>query len=157
MIHRTKKIKFKDGKDSNSMIMRKLMYNFLRDSRITTTETRAKALKMYLERIISKAKEKTEANKNYLLRYFPDKKIISVLFDQVGPAFANVNGGYVKIVRLTQRENDAAMMVRLLWAHPAVIDWSQVEAPKTSVKSKKSVTSSDKAKAKSDKKAKADK
>lgn len=125
MIHKTKKIKFKNGQDSNSMIMRKLMYNFLRDSRITTTEARAKALKMYLERIISKAKEKTESNKNYILRYFPNKKIISVLFDQVGPAFANINGGYVKIVRLSQRENDAAMMVQLLWAHPVVVDWSE--------------------------------
>ncbi|HRN70973.1 MAG TPA: bL17 family ribosomal protein [Candidatus Woesebacteria bacterium] len=123
MIHKTKKIKFKNGQDSNRMIMRKLMYNFLRDSRITTTEARAKALKTYMDRVVSKAKERTESNKNYLLKFFNDQKIISVLFDQVGPAVTNINGGFVKIVRLNQRENDAAMMVQLLWAHPVVIDW----------------------------------
>ncbi len=123
MIHKTKKIKFKNGQDANAMLMRKLMYNFLRDSRITTTEAKAKALKMYMDRVVSKAKEKTEANKNYLLRYFNDQKIISVLFNQVGPAVAKINGGFVKIVRKNQRENDATMMVQLLWAHPVVIDW----------------------------------
>jgi large subunit ribosomal protein L17 len=125
MIHKTKKIKFKNGQDANAMLMRKLMYNFLRDSRITTTEAKAKALKTYMDRMVSKAKEKTEANKNYLLRYFNDQKIISVLFDQVGPAVSKINGGFVKTVRLNQRKNDATMMVQLLWAHPVVIDWGR--------------------------------
>jgi large subunit ribosomal protein L17 len=138
MIHKTKKIKFKDGQDANQMLMRKLVYNFLRYSRITTTEAKAKALKMYLDRIVSKTKEKTEANKNYILRYFSDKKIISVLFDQIGPAVAHINGGYVKTVRLQQRESDATMMVQLLWAHPVVVDWGdKKEEPVKEVKAEK--------------------
>lgn len=139
MNHKTNKIKFGLGQDANSMLMRKLMYNFLRDARITTTEAKAKALKTYLDRVVSKTKEKTEANKNYLLKYFNDKKIISVLFDQVGPAIAKINGGFVKIVRLNKRENDATMMVQVLWAHPVVIDWEdkKVAEVKTAKKSKK--------------------
>lgn len=143
MIHKTKKIKFKNGQDANTMMMRKLMYNFLRDSRITTTEARAKALKRYMDRIVSKAKEKTEANKNYLLRYFNDKKIISVLFEQVGPAMAKINGGFVKIVRQNQRQNDGSMMVQMHWAHPMVIDWGtpvQVKEETKPVKKTKKVT-----------------
>jgi large subunit ribosomal protein L17 len=130
MIHRTKKIKFKKGQDSNTMIMRKLMYNFLRFSHVKTTEHRAKAMKMYLERILTKAKEKTEANKNYLLRYFQQKNVMKVLFEQVGPAIAPFQGGYVKIIRLNQRMNDAAMMVELQWAHPVVLDWGDKKVVK---------------------------
>ncbi len=128
MNHKKNKIKFKLGQDANGMLMRKLMYNFLRDAHITTTEAKAKALKIYIDRLVSKAKEKTEANKNYLLQFFPDKKMISVLFEQVGPAVANINGGFVKIVRMNKRENDASMMVQLLWAHPVVIDWGDQKA-----------------------------
>lgn len=134
MIHKTKKIKFNNGQDANAMLMRKLMYNFLRNSRITTTEAKAKALKTYMDRVVSKAKEKTEANKNYLLRFFNDKKTISVLFDQVGPAIAKINGGFVKIVRENRRENDGAMKVQLLWAHPVVIDWGNQPVAEEKVK-----------------------
>ena len=60
MIHGVKKSKFKGGQDSNSMIMRKLMYNFVRFAHVTTTEARAKALKSELDRALTKTKEKTE-------------------------------------------------------------------------------------------------
>ncbi len=123
MNHGTKKVKFKDGQDSNTMIMRKLMYNFLRFSHLTTTERKAKALKMYLDRILTKSKVKSEANKNYLLRYFQQKGVMDVLFEQVGPAIEKIQGGYVRIVRKNQRINDGAMMVQVRWAHPVVLDW----------------------------------
>lgn len=133
MIHRTKKVKFHSGSDSNKMILRKMMRNFIVNSHIKTSEKRAKILKRYLDIVVSKSKEYSEANKNYLLRYFPDKNIISILFDQVGPAVKDINGGYVRIVRLNKRESDASMRVRLEWAHPVVID----KTPKASKEDEK--------------------
>lgn len=130
MIHKTNKVKFNNGQDANQMLMRKLAYNFLHNAGIKTTEAKAKALKTYMDRIVSKSKEKSEANKNFLMKYFDDKKTISALFDQVGPAVAKINGGFVKIVRLNQRENDGSMMVKLLWAHPVVIDWEDKKEDK---------------------------
>ena len=138
MRHLTKKVKFHDGQDSDTSIMKKLMYNFLRNAHITTTERKAKVLKMYMDRAISKTKEKTEANKNYLLSYFPDSKIIKVLFEQVGPAIAKINGGFVKTTRINQRQTDGALMVKVQWAHPVVIDWGdkkkEVKATKAAAK-----------------------
>lgn len=125
MIHRTKKIKFHSGADSNKMILRKMLRNFFLNSHLETTEKRGKILKSSLDHIVAKTRVENEANKNYLLRYFPDMKFIRTLFTQVGPAVKDINGGYVRIVRKNQRENDATMMVRVEWAHPVVIDWEQ--------------------------------
>lgn len=118
MKHRTHKYTFGQGTDANSMMMRKLMKNFIKSSHIETTITRAKALKVYMDRIVSKSRVYSESNKNFLLRYFPEKDFQRVLFTQVGPAVAKISGGYVKIVRLSHRDNDGAMMARLEWAHP---------------------------------------
>ena len=130
MQHRTNKFTFGSGIDANSMLMRKLMKNFISSSQIETTITRAKALKVYMDRIVSKTRVYSEYNKNYLLRYFPEKKYQKVLFDQIGPAVAKISGGYVRIVRLGKRDNDGAMMARVEWAHPVVIDWENKKSSK---------------------------
>lgn len=134
MIHRTKKIKFHSGSDSNKMILRKMMRNFFMNAHLETTEKRGKILKSSLDHIIAKTRVESEANKNYLLRYFPDMKIIRTLFAQVGPVVKDINGGYVRIVRKNQRENDGSLMVRVEWAHPVVIDWENKKQTKKEAK-----------------------
>lgn len=99
------------------------MTNFFKNSYIVTTEKRGKILKRFLDIIVSKTREEKESNKNYLLRYFPSKTFVATLFAQVGPAVRDIAGGYVRVVRMNQRDNDGALMVRVEWAHPVVIDW----------------------------------
>ncbi len=123
MIHRTKKVKFHSGKDSNKMILRKLLTSFFLSSHLVTTEKKARVLKTFLDRIVAKTRVESEANKNYLLRYFPKTSFVNVLFKQVGPAIKAIEGGYVRTVRLMRRQNDATTMVRVEWAHPVVLDW----------------------------------
>lgn len=130
MRHRIRKNTFQSGIDGNSMLMRKLMKNFFRDSRITTTLSKAKVLKVNIERVITKTKVFSESNKNYLLRYFPEKTYQSVLFKQIGSALVKINGGYVRVVRLNNRNNDGAISARVEWAHPVVIDWKNDVAQK---------------------------
>lgn len=127
MKHRTHKYTFGSGIDANSMLMRKLMKNFIRASHVETTITRAKALKVYMDRIVSKTRVYTESNKNFLLRYFPEKDYQRVLFTQIGPAVEKINGGYVRIVRMSKRDNDGAMIARVEWAHPVVVDWENIK------------------------------
>jgi len=153
MKHRVKNIQFHSGKDSDKMIMRKLLMNFLLNAHIETTETKAKALRATLDRVVAKTREETESNKNYLLRYFPDARMIRVLFGQVGPAVKDIAGGYVRIVRLNQRENDGALMARVEWAHPVVIDWNKNKSNKKEQKSVQKESETD-AKTKSQSKSK---
>lgn len=125
MRHRTKNLRFRGGVDSNQMILRKLVFNFIRDSHMVTTKKKAMALKQLIETLISKSKVRITSNKNFILRYITDQKFINVLFDQVGPAMKAVTGGYVKTTKLNIRESDNADMMRVEWAHPLVIDWEK--------------------------------
>ena len=122
MRHRVKKIKVKLGKDANKMLFRKLLFNFLKKGKIITTLKKAKILKSLLERIVSKSKIKSEANKNYLLRYINDRKTIQLLFDVIGPLFKDLVSGYIKITKIGKRQGDAALKARLEWVRPVVIN-----------------------------------
>jgi len=140
MKHRVKIKKFGYGIDANRMLFRKLMLNFLQNAKLTTTLSKAKALKSDLERVISKSRVKTESNKNYLLKFFPNKVVHDVMFEQVGKTFSKLTGGYVRVVRLNERVTDGTMIARVEWAHPIVIKWADKEekatAKKTTEKSK---------------------
>src|SRR3989344_7505307 len=98
MRHRVKKVKFKQGRDANKMLVRKLVRNFIANARIETTINKAKVLKSNLERLVEKAKKETEANKIYLLRILNDKKIVLRMFREVGHSLKDKVGGYVRIV-----------------------------------------------------------
>ena len=129
------------------MILRKMITNFFEHAHIVTTEKRGKILKRFLDITVSKTREESESNKNYLLQYFPSKTFVATLFSQVGPAVKDIVGGYVRVIRMNQRDNDGAMMVRVEWAHPVVIDWGgkksskakneKKAAPKKTVKKEK--------------------
>jgi ribosomal protein L17 len=94
-------------------------------------------MKQRLERVVSRMKTRSEQNTIYLKQYFPDRKTIDMLYDQVGKAIVNIDGGYVRIERINRRLRDGAMMARVEWAHAIVIDWdinkSKVESPKPNV------------------------
>lgn len=117
MKHLSRKPKFGNGKDANDMLFRKLCYNFFTQGTITITHQRAKALKSLIDRLVSKTSERTESNKNYILRYIQDKNIINALFEKAGPVAQKTRGGYVTITRKHIRSNDGSQMSQLTWAH----------------------------------------
>ncbi len=139
MKHRAKNIKFSKGQDANQMMVKKLLFNFLKSSQLVITQKRGKALKTYLDRVLSKTKVRSEANKNYLLRYFSQPKVVDILFAQVGPALQGIEGGFTSLTRLNQRDSDSADMVRIQWAHPVSIDWGEKKEEKIEAKKVKSV------------------
>jgi large subunit ribosomal protein L17 len=118
MKHRISKSKFGFGYDANKMLMRQLCRNFFLEQKTTTTKEKAKAMQAVIEKLVSKAKAKTEANKNQILSYFGEQALVDRLFNTVGPAFEKINGGYTKVTLLEQRQSDGAMMAQITWAHP---------------------------------------
>ena len=62
MKHRIAKRKFGNGYDANKMLMRQLCRNFFLEQKSTTTKERAKAMQIVIEKMVSKAKAKSEAN-----------------------------------------------------------------------------------------------
>jgi large subunit ribosomal protein L17 len=128
MRHGYKKFKFQFGKDANDMLLRKLAVNFVTHGTMVTTEKKAKALDMYLSKLIEKSKEQTEANKNYLLHHFGSVAMVNTMFEKVGPVMKEVHGGYVNMKRMQQRYSDGAMMVQVTWSKPVVVKEPPVEA-----------------------------
>lgn len=118
MKHRISKRKFGCGYDANKMLMRQLCRNFFLEQKSTTTKERAKAMQVVIEKMVSKAKVKSEANKNQILRYFGEQALVDRLFNTVGPAFKKIQGGFTKVSLLKQRQSDGAMMAQITWAHP---------------------------------------
>jgi len=120
MRHGVKKIKFSNGVDANRALVRKLAVNFFLNGKLSTTLPKAKAIKPVLERLIEKMKVKTEANVNYLKQKLDNKEVIEMAYKDISPVVAKINGGYVRIIKLGQRESDGAETARIEWVYPII-------------------------------------
>ncbi|MGH3560307.1 MAG: 50S ribosomal protein L17 [Mycobacterium sp.] len=78
--------------------------------RIKTTETKARALRPYAEKLITHAKKGTLHNRREVLKKIRDKDVVHALFAQIAPYFADRNGGYTRIVKVEARRGDNAPM-----------------------------------------------
>ncbi len=82
----------------------------IQHKRITTTQPKAKALREFVEPIISRAKEDTTHNRRQVFRYLQDNKAVSELFGEIAEKVGDRPGGYTRIIKLGQRHGDAAPM-----------------------------------------------
>jgi large subunit ribosomal protein L17 len=78
--------------------------------RITTTLAKAKALRVYVEPIITKSKDDTTHSRRTVFSYLQDKDAVSILFREVAEKVANRPGGYTRIVKMENRLGDNAEM-----------------------------------------------
>src|SRR5262249_43735386 len=78
--------------------------------KITTTEARARRLRPYAEKLITFAKRGDLHARRQVLTVVPNKGIVHSLFTEIGPGFADRNGGYTRITKLGPRKGDAAPM-----------------------------------------------
>ena len=78
--------------------------------RITTTEPKARALRPYAEKLITHAKKGTLHNRREVMKKIRDKDVVHILFAEIGPFFADRNGGYTRIVKVEPRKGDNAPM-----------------------------------------------
>jgi large subunit ribosomal protein L17 len=87
-----------------------LASDLFRHGRITTTEAKAKALRPYAERLITKAKQGDLHARRQVLAKLHDRDVVAYLFEDVAPRFADRNGGYTRILKLEPRKGDNAKM-----------------------------------------------
>ena len=79
--------------------------------RIETTVAKAKALKPYLEPLVTKSKEDTTHSRRIVFSYLKDKNAVSELFRTIAPKIADRPGGYLRILHTGFRQGDASEMV----------------------------------------------
>ena len=75
---------------------------------IKTTDAKAKLLRPYVEKIITKAKRGTLADRRNVLKLIPNKEVVAYLFNELAPKFEGRPGGYTRIIKLENRKGDNA-------------------------------------------------
>lgn len=81
--------------------------------RINTTVAKAKALRVYAEPLITKSKEDTTHNRRIVFSYLQDKEAVAELFREVSTKIADRPGGYLRIIKLGNRQGDNAEMAMI--------------------------------------------
>ncbi|KQW48765.1 50S ribosomal protein L17 [Nocardioides sp. Root1257] len=92
------------------LILSNLSTQLFEHGRITTTESRARALRPVAEKLITKAKKGDLHNRREVLKTIRDKSVVHVLFTEIAPTFAERPGGYTRITKIGPRKGDNAPM-----------------------------------------------
>ena len=102
--------------------------------RITTTVAKAKALKKYVEPLITRSKEDTTNNRRVVFSYLQNKFAIKELFGVVAPKVGDRPGGYTRVIKLGVRQGDAAAVA---FIELVDFDEAMAKAPKAAKKTRR--------------------
>ncbi len=114
-MNKAHKVKFIKGVDANQMLVKKLVYNFLRDGKITTTTQKAKVVKSEVDSFVHKVKADKREVRTKLASFQKEK--IQEIIDGI-KSMEDRHGGYIRIIKLEDRLGDGAKMTKVEWATP---------------------------------------
>jgi large subunit ribosomal protein L17 len=106
------------GPAHERLILANLATALFEHGRITTTEAKARRLRPVAERLITKAKRGDLHARRQVLTMIRDKSVVHVLFTEIGPSYANRNGGYTRITKIGPRKGDNAPMAVIELVEP---------------------------------------
>ena len=106
--------------------------SLIEHKRINTTEAKAKALRKFVEPLITKSKEDTTHNRRIVFGYLRNKYAVTELFKEISVKVSDRPGGYVRIIKLGNRQGDNAPMAMV-----ELVDYNELYSPK-GAKAKKS-------------------
>jgi large subunit ribosomal protein L17 len=114
-------------------MMSNMATSLILHKRITTTLAKAKALRGYVEPILTKAKSDTTHSRRIVFSYLQDKDAVTILFREIAEKIANRPGGYTRIIKMENRLGDNAEMALI-----ELVDYNTVYGTDTSKAEKKS-------------------
>jgi large subunit ribosomal protein L17 len=101
--------------------------------RITTTLAKAKALRVYVEPILTKSKSDTTHSRRIVFSYLQDKDAVTILFREIAEKIASRPGGYTRIIKMENRLGDNAEMALI-----ELVDYNTIYGTDTAKTEKKS-------------------
>ncbi|MCX8532099.1 50S ribosomal protein L17 [Chryseobacterium luquanense] len=107
-----------------SALLSNMACSLIEHKRINTTVAKAKALRVYVEPLLTKAKEDTTHNRRIVFAYLQSKEAVTELFRTVAPKIAERNGGYTRIIKTGFRQGDAADMALI-----ELVDFNELYNP----------------------------
>jgi large subunit ribosomal protein L17 len=122
-------------------ILANLATSLFEHGKITTTEAKARVLRPYAEKLITKAKRGDLHNRRQVMSVIRDKTVVHVLFTEIGPRYTERPGGYTRITKLGPRKGDNAPMAVIELVEEEFT--AKVRSTKTSHKPAKKATSAE--------------
>ena len=113
MRHRKNKVTLDRKSGPRRALLQNAAAQFLLYEKITTTDAKARALRPFVERWITKSKPNNLTARRTLLKVVPIKSVVDKLLDEIGPRYLERPGGYTRIVKMGQRKGDGAFVSRL--------------------------------------------
>ena len=96
--------------EHRTAMLRAMVTYLLENGKIETTVTRAKEVRAMTEKYITLAKTNNLSNKRQALAFITKEAVVQKLFNEIAPKYAEVNGGYCRIIKTGPRRGDAAEM-----------------------------------------------
>ena len=117
--------------DHRAALLANLAVALIQHKRITTTLAKAKALKKYVEPLITRSKNDTTNSRRVVCRYLQNKEAVTELFKEISVKVADRPGGYTRVIKLGTRQGDAAQI-----AFIELVDYDEnmAKAPKAEAK-----------------------
>ncbi len=113
MRHLVKGRKLRRPTEHRIALLRNLVTSFLEKERIRTTLAKAKEARPLAEKMITLAKRNTLHSRRRALAFLRKEEVVTKLFSELGPRFAERPGGYSRIIKLSPRKGDGAQMALL--------------------------------------------
>ena len=121
--------------DHRHTMLANLAISLIMHKRITTTVAKAKALKKYVEPLITRSKEDTTNSRRVVFSYLQNKEALKELFGAVAAKVGDRPGGYTRVIKLGTRQGDAAPIA---FIELADFDENMAKAPKAEKKTRRS-------------------
>ena len=117
--------------DHRAALLANLAVALIQHKRITTTLAKAKALKKYVEPLITRSKNDTTNSRRVVFRYLQNKEAVTELFKEISVKVTDRPGGYTRVIKLGTRQGDAAQI-----AFIELVDYDEnmAKAPKAEAK-----------------------
>lgn len=113
MRHRVKGKKLSRSSSQRKALFKSLINALVIHGEIKTTESKARAIRGLLDKVISKGKKGTLHSRRLIGAFLQNKKAVNRIVDELGPLFAKRSSGFSRMTQLGQRRGDRAMMVKL--------------------------------------------
>ena len=113
MRHRKAGRQLRRTSEQKLALMRGLATSLIEHEAVETTEAKAKELRPFVEKLITKAKEGTLHARRLAGRHVRKRETADKLFQEIGPRFASRAGGYTRILKTGHRKGDGAEMARI--------------------------------------------
>ncbi|MBP6855050.1 MAG: 50S ribosomal protein L17 [Candidatus Pacebacteria bacterium] len=111
MRHANNVRKFGRTANARRALLKSLALSLIKHEQITTTEAKAKELRPYIEKLITRAQKGDLATRRAIVARLMNRKTeTKKLFDEIAPKYAKRKGGYTRVLKLPQRKGDASKM-----------------------------------------------